>query len=209
MHDDADFNFEPIPGLPALPPKGEMLLWQGRPDTWRLAVEALGLLWMAGYFAIIIAWRASVGFGLGGLPGALAYGLPYVMLAAAALSVVWLLALAQARATVYTVTTAWVVMRIGAALSVTFNLPYPQVTAANADIRRGGRGTIALTTVPGTRLSYLICWPHLRPLYFVTQPALRCIPDAARVARLLADAAETRLTQPVLTHDGAHAVAAE
>jgi hypothetical protein len=206
---DDDFNFEPIPGLPAVPPRGEMVLWQGRPDTWRLAVEAFGLLWIAGYFAVIIVWRGAVGFGLGGMPGAFAYGLPYLMLAAVALSVVWLLALAQARASIYTVTTARVVMRIGAALSVTFNIPFAQVTAANADIRRGGTGTIALTTAPGTRLSYLICWPHVRPLHFVTQPALRCIPDAARVARLLADAAETRLTQPVLTQDGPHAVPAE
>ncbi len=209
MNDDGDFNFEPIPGLPALPPKGELLLWQGRPDTWRLAVEAFGLLWVAGYFAVIILWRASVGFDLGGMPGAFAYGLPYVMLAAIALAVIWVLALAQARATVYTVTTARVAMRIGAALSVTFNIPFAQVVSANADIRRGGTGTIALTTAPGTRLSYLICWPHVRPLHFVTQPALRCIPDAARVARLVADAAETRMTQPVLTRDSQSSVAAE
>lgn len=214
MHDDDDFNFEPIPGLPALPPKGEMLLWQGRPDTWRLAVEAFGLLWVAGYFVIIIAWRAWVGFDLGGVAGAFAYGLPYVILAAAALGVIWLLAHAQARAAIYTVTTARVIMRIGAALSVTFNIPFAQVASASADIRSGGTGTIALTTAPGTRLSYLICWPHVRPLHFVTQPALRCIPDAARVARLVADAAETRmaqpvLTQPVQTRDSAHAVAAE
>ena len=208
MEDD-DFNFEPIPGLPALPPKGEMRLWQGRPDTWHLAVEAFGLMWVAGYFAAIILWRGSVGYDLGGLPGAFAYGLPYAMLGAAALAVIWLLALAQARSTVSTVTTARVAMRIGAALSVTFYIPFAQVVSANADIRRGGTGTIALTTAPGTRLSYLICWPHVRPLHFVTQPALRCIPDAARVARLVADAAETRLTQPVVTRDTLSAVAAE
>ena len=39
-------------------------------------------------------------------------------------------------------------MRIGAALSVTFNIPFAQVTSANADIRRGGTGTIALTMAP-------------------------------------------------------------
>jgi len=209
MSDDKDFDFEPIPGLPSLPPKGEIVLWQGRPDTWRLAVEACGFYWVAGYFAFIILWRGAVGFDLGGVAGALAYGVPYAMLGAAALTVIWVLALAQARSTVYTVTTARVAMRIGAALSVTFNIPFAQVVSANADIRRGGTGTIALTTAPGTRLSYLICWPHVRPLHFVTQPALRCIPDAARVARLVADAAETRMTQPVLVRDGISAVAAE
>jgi len=32
----------------------------------------------------------------------------------------------------------------------------------------------------------------------ITKPALRCIPDAANIAGLLAEAAETRVAQPVL-----------
>jgi hypothetical protein len=43
-----------------------------------------------------------------------------------------------------------------------------------------------------------------------TQPALRCIPDAARVAKILGDAAETRLNEPVLTRaDAGMVLAAE
>ena len=44
-----------------------------------------------------------------------------------------------------------------------------------------------------------------------TQPALRAIPDAAAVAKLLADAAETRLSVPVIgrTEGGRTTVAAE
>ena len=53
-HDD--FAFEPIPGLPGTPPRGETLLWQGRPDTWRLAVEAYGMWWVMGWFAALILW---------------------------------------------------------------------------------------------------------------------------------------------------------
>ncbi|MEM9472422.1 MAG: PH domain-containing protein, partial [Pseudomonadota bacterium] len=34
-----DFAFEPIPGLPALPPAGEKILWQGRPSRNAMAVQ--------------------------------------------------------------------------------------------------------------------------------------------------------------------------
>lgn len=207
---DDDFNFEAMPGLPSLPPRGETVLWQGRPNTWRLAVEAFGLNWIALYFAAIIVWRGSVGFEIAGAQGVVAYGLPYAFLGLGAGGLILLLTWAQARATVYTITTARVAMRIGAALSVTFNLPYTQIESAALDLRKGGSGTVALKLVPGGRLAYLVCWPHVRPWYFLTQPALRCIPDAARVARLLAEAAETRLTQPVLTRTPASpAIAAE
>ena len=90
-------------------------------------------------------------------------------------------------------------MRIGAALSVTFNLPYAQIGAANLDLHRSGTGTIALETLSDTKISYLVAWPHVRPWQFTkTQPALRSIADAARVARVLSDAAEQRLSLPVI-----------
>lgn len=207
-HDD--FAFEPIPGLPGVPPRGEAVLWQGRPDTWRLAAQAYGLWWVMGWFAALVVWRGAVGADLAGLPGALAYGIPYLLPAAAAGLLIWLLAFAQARATLYTVTTHRVALRIGAALSVTFNIPYTQVASASLDLRRGGFGTVALTLSPGNRLSYLVAWPHVRPWHLVTQPALRCIPDADRVARLLANAAETRLSRPeIVAVASAAAVAAE
>ncbi len=197
-HDD--FAFEPIPGLPAAPPKGELILWQGRPDTMALARQSYGLGWIALYFAGLLIWRASVGYDLAGTKGALAYGLPYVGVGLVGCGLLLLLAWAQARATMYTVTTSRVAMRIGAALTVTLNLPYPQLTSANLALGRRGTGTIAMQMKGDTRISYLVCWPHVRPWRIGrTEPALRCIPDAARVAKLLADAAQTRLTQPVLT----------
>ena len=56
-------------------------------------------------------------------------------------------------------------------------------------------------------------WPHVRPWHISrTQPALRCIPDAAAVARIFAEAAETRIAEPQIdAHRAAcpHAVAAE
>lgn len=199
MSEHDDFAFEPVPGLPSLPPKGELVLWQGQPLALRLAIEAYGLNWIMGYFAVVVIWRASVGSIDGGLAGAFAYGIPYVILAALAAIVVLGLAWVQARATVYTVTTARVAMRIGAALTVTLNLPYTQIGTARLDLRRGGSGTIALETLGDSQLSYLVCWPHVRPWHMKkTEPALRCIPDAESVAKILAEAAETRLAQPVV-----------
>jgi Bacterial PH domain len=192
-----DFDFEPLPGLPAEPPKGETVLWQGRPDTMALALQSYGLGWIAAYFTGLMLWRASVGYGIGGITGAFAYGIPYIGVGLLGCFVVWILAYAQARATVYTVTTARVAMRIGAALSVTFNLPFTQIGSADLSPGPRGTGTIALQTLGDVRLAYLIVWPHVRPWAFArTQPALRCIPDAARVAKLLAEAASTRLSVP-------------
>jgi hypothetical protein len=74
------------------------------------------------------------------------------------------------------------------------------VANANLALRQNGTGSIALETIGDTTISYLVCWPHVRPWSLAkTQPMLRCIPDAARVAKLLADAAQTRLNQPVVT----------
>jgi len=200
MDDHDDFAFEPIPGLPALPPKGEEVLWQGRPDTLALAREAFGLVWVAVYFVGLVLWRGSVGWAEGGAAMAAAMGIPYALLGAAACGLLLLLAFAQARTTVYTVTTARVAMRIGAALSITLNLPFAKIGTGRLALRKNGTGTIVLETLGSTRISYLVCWPHVRPLHVLrTQPALRCIPDAARVARLMADAAEARFSLPVVS----------
>ena len=209
-HDD--FAFEPVPGLPAPLPAGEEMLWQGRPDLHALAREAYKVNWFMAYGAILVLWRAAVGYGLGGLAGAFAYGLPYLALAIVATGLIWLLAYAQARGTIYTLTSSRVLMRIGAALPVTFNIPYVQIETARLD-RRGKTGTIALETKGSTRISAMVLWPHLRPWHLTrTQPALRCIADAGAVATLLSEAAETRLAQPTIRRDPAFAgdlVAAE
>jgi hypothetical protein len=195
---DDDFNFEPVPGLPARLPKGEDILWQGRPDWRALARDAYATRWIAAYFAVIVLWRATVGFQTDGLRGVFAFGLPYVGLGLLAIAVLSALAWAQAKATIYTVTTARVVMRVGAALSVTFNIPYRQIATARLD-DHGATGTIALETMGDTRIAWLVLWPHVRPWHIArTEPALRCIPEAGHVARLIAEAAETRLAQPVI-----------
>jgi hypothetical protein len=114
-----------------------------------------------------------------------------------ACALIYLIAYIQARATVYTLTNKRVAMRIGAALTMTLNLPYVCIGTAQLVSRPDGTGTIAFELIGGTRLSYLMTWPHVRPWYMArTQPALRCIPDAVAVAQLFAEAAETRVGTP-------------
>ncbi|MBC6442230.1 MAG: PH domain-containing protein [Rhodobacteraceae bacterium] len=200
MNQHPDFRTEPVPGLPEALPKGEKILWQGRPDTWHLAVEACGLYWVGCYFVLLVLWRVGVSSGDLAMGEALLTGVPFILLGVAATAIVWLIAWAQARATVYTITSARVVMRIGAALPVTFNIPFSKVENVWLDLRSSGTGTIALQVTPVARISYMVMWPHIRPWHVrKPEPAIRAIPDAARIAGLLAQAAETHASQPVLT----------
>jgi hypothetical protein len=194
-HDD--FAVEPVRGLPEKPPAGEVILWQGRPDTWALAKEALNLWWIMGYFALLAIWRVAASAADYPLAQALTHAVPFIVIGAITAGIILLIAWVQAKATVYTVTSARVAMRVGAALTITLNLPYTRIEAADLDLRKSGIGTIAFRTAGETKLSYLVLWPHVRPWHARhPQPALRCIPDAERVARMIGEAVETRMAQP-------------
>ncbi|MGL4234960.1 photosynthetic complex putative assembly protein PuhB [Tabrizicola sp.] len=197
---DHDFRFEPQPGLPAPLPEGEALLWQGSPDAAALAREAFKANWIFGYLLLIALWRTGAAFADGGLALSVAVFLPYLVLALAGYGIIRLMARASARSAIYSITSRRVILRIGAALQVTWTIPFTKVAAASADVRLSGTGTIAMELTEGSQISYLALWPHLRPGFArKVQPALRCIPDAARVARILSDAAQTRLNEPVLS----------
>ena len=202
MNDHDEFEIEPVPGLPERPPAGEELLWQGRPATMALARDAFKVTWIAVYFVALAAWRVSVV--ADDAASIVAVALPYLAIGAITCGILIAIAGIQARTTMYTITTARVAMRIGSALTVTLNLPFRQIGNASLALKSNGTGTIALETLGETRISYLVCWPHVRPWYLAkTQPALRSIPDAARVANILADAAETRVSMPVVTRANA------
>ena len=206
-HDD--FATEPVRGLPEKPPAGEIILWQGRPDTLALARDALNLNWILGYFALLIFWRVGVSSADYPLAQALTHAIPFVVIGALTAGLILLIAWVQAKATVYTVTSARVAMRVGAALTITLNLPYTRIEAADLSLRKSGTGTIAFRTAGETKLSFLVLWPHVRPWHARRpQPALRCIPDAERVARMIAEAVETRMSQPTVALRS-QAVAAE
>ncbi len=194
-HDD--FASEPVLGLPEAPPEGEKILWQGRPDWLALSLDSLNLKWVAGYFVLLAVWRFVAVSDLMPFGQALGAAFPFLIMGGVVIAMLMIVGVVQARATVYTVTNRRIAMRIGAALTVTLNLPYTQLGSADLALRKNGTGTIALSLLGETRLSYLVCWPHVRPWYMKrTQPALRCIPEAAKVAEMIADAAQARVTTP-------------
>ena len=198
MHHD-DFNFEPIRGLPEALPEGEHILWQGQPNALRLAKDAWKLNWVLGYFAALAVWRVGISSTIVPFNEALGHGVPFLLAGLVTAAILILMAFVQARSTVYTLTNKRVAMRIGAALTMTLNLPYVCISNATAHVRKSGLGTIAFEVSGGTRISYMMTWPHTRPWHFASaQPALRAIPNAALVAKLFTQAAETRVSEPEL-----------
>ncbi len=94
-HDD--FAFEPIPGLPGTPPRGETLLWQGRPTHggWRSRRTACGGSWVVCRADPVARFRGGIA---GGAAGGLGLWHPLPPARRATGLIIWLLAFAQARA---------------------------------------------------------------------------------------------------------------
>ncbi|MDG1341090.1 MAG: photosynthetic complex putative assembly protein PuhB [Paracoccaceae bacterium] len=196
MHHD-DFKFEPVHGLPEALPEDEHILWQGAPNPLRLAKDAWSLNWVLGYFVALAAIRVIMVSPDMSLTAAMAQGIPFLFAGGIVALILIGLATVQARSTVYTLTNKRACMRIGAALSMTLNLPYVCIGNANVAVRPSGLGTLTFELIGETRLSFLMTWPHVRPWHMRrTQPAFRAIPDAARVAAIFAEAAETRVSMP-------------
>jgi hypothetical protein len=204
-HDDHEV--EPIPGLPALPPEGETILWQGSPYWPTVARRVMHLDMVAVYLALLIAWRAvgQRGAGRSGIDIAMSL-LPMVGLSLLALGLLALIAWGIGRTTVYTITNRRIALRFGIALPITFNLPFRAIGAANLRDLGHGRGDIALRLTDEQRIAYLVLWPHARPWQLRTpEPMLRALPDVAKVATLLgealaADMSRQRIIRPL---DGA------
>ncbi|MEO0342654.1 MAG: photosynthetic complex putative assembly protein PuhB [Pseudomonadota bacterium] len=186
-HDD--FQFEPLPGLPSHLPKGEEILWQGRPSIWGFARDVLLLRWVAGYFLFLIIWRGIANSDQG-LAVVLQNTMPLIVFGCLASAVLMLIAWIIAGTTVYTITSARVVIRKGAALSFTLNLPFTKILSADMTERTDRSGTIVLTTADPVGLSYLMLWPHVRPWKMRDVcPSLRSIKDVRDVSDILANAA--------------------
>ncbi len=177
----AEYDLEPIRGLPGDLPEGEHILWQGVPSWKRLARDAFKTRWVAGYFAALLIWAAvdgnASGFAMTLLIGAAGVALLHVL--------AWL----ASRATVYTITNRRVVFRFGIALPKCVNLPMTAIAGAGLKRNTDGTGDIPLSLSGAHRLGYIQFWPHARPWKVAEpEPMMRALPDVASVAALLSDA---------------------
>ena len=183
-----EHEFEPVRGLPEALPAGERLLWQGSPAAVSLALRAFHVRKVAIYFGLLMAFRAGTELAAGaGAASAAGAALALLPLAVAGVALLGLLAWLTARETVFTITDRRVVLRFGVALPIALNVPFSAVESAALWLHRDGTGDLPLALAAGQRIAYLVNWPYVRGGRR-SQPMLRAIPDAGRVARILAEA---------------------
>lgn len=200
-HDDHDFDFEPLPGIPAPLPEGERLVWRGRPDAWRFAARSMRLPLVGGYFVALAGWQLAGLIHEGATLAVIADRLSWTGgLAAAAIAILGGLGYAMARNTFYTITSRRVIFRHGVAMPMAINVPFNQIDGAGLRTHADGTGDIPLSLSGTSRIPRLLIWPHVKPFsYSKAEPMLRAVPDATRVARLLADALAEASQQPATT----------
>lgn len=171
--------------LPEDIPQGERILWHGRPNWIALYRRAYRADFVAGYFALLAAWNAADAAGAGAGVAILAASRT-LAIGFAALALLALLAWASARTALFVVTSRRVVIKIGVALQVFYNLPFSQIKNAAMRVETDGTGDVTLQLTSGRRIGYLNLWPFARPFRFSDpEPALRGLRDAHHVGDIL------------------------
>jgi hypothetical protein len=184
-------------------PRGERLIWQGRPKARALLVRVFHVRLVAIYFALLFAVRIAIGISdaqpwLGAIAAASRVAIPLavVMVLLGGLAVLY------SRTTRYSVTSRRVLLQFGAVLPMTLNIPLRQIASAAVKQYADGSGELPLTVVSEQRLAFLLLWPHVRPWRLTqVEPMLRCVHDARKVADLLAKAlmdASPQAPEPVV-----------
>ena len=158
-----DFAFEPIRGLPERPPEGEVILWQGEPNWLRLTVDSLNLWWVLAYFIFLFVWRFISVSDLMPIDQALLVSFPFLALALIVALLLLLIGFIQAKATVYTITNKRIVMRIGAALTLTLNLPFTEIENAAIASSSKNFGSIAIDTKNDAKFSFCLLYTSPSP----------------------------------------------
>ncbi|MEQ8479687.1 MAG: photosynthetic complex putative assembly protein PuhB [Hoeflea sp.] len=185
-----EHDHEPVPGLPGRLPKGEIILWQGAPVSSLVSRHIMKTRWVAGYFAILVIWNIVAGIYDGRTAGAILFSTSALaIMSALAIAMLEAFAWGVQKTTMYTITNKRVVMRIGVALSATFNLPFNRIVSADLREDKNGAGDIALTLAPGDKLSWLVFWPHVRGFKKgALMPQMICLKDVAIAGNVLSAA---------------------
>ena len=182
-------------GLPAPLPRGESIVWRGAPDRAVFAREVFHTRAVAAYFALAALWQGLIAQG-----DALPRVVMVALAAAATLSILHALAWLAARTTVYTVTSARIVMRIGSALPKTIDVPFGIVEGVALRPGPDGTGNVTLDLGTESKVAYALLWPHARPWRWrEPQPMLRAVPNAGAVGRMLAE--RVAATRPAREND--------
>jgi len=187
--------------LPEHLPEGGRILWQGAPDWRVLARTAFHARGLAIYFAAIIAICVALRIADGMAPADVALlAAQLADVGAVPIAFLTLYSWMTQKATVYTVTTHRVAIRLGLVVPVTINLPYRKIESAAFKPYSNGFGDIPLLLNASDRPAYLLAWPHARPWRMArAEPMLRAIPDAARVGQVLARALAASADMPAPT----------
>ena len=190
MMGESDFLPENTPrGLPGPLPEGERILWQGAPTASGVTMRAFHAQMVAGWFAVTALVFGSTSAAEGRFLQALSVSVPTLLIGAGALALLVLFGWLVHRTTVYTITDRRIVMHVGIALPITLNLPFAMTEGAGLRLHADGSGDIPLQIKAGERVAYLHLWPHARPWRVAQpEPMLRSVPDAGKVAELLARA---------------------
>ncbi len=170
-------NGDPM-GTPALT---ETVLWKGRPGLPVLTRTAFHL----GSFAVYMAAMILLAVFFGNADSAIFL----TGLAVFGAVVIQLIAWQCMRSTLYILTDVRLIMRIGMAVETRINIPLKHIKSADLNMRGREHGDIAVELGGERLLGYLLLWPHARPFHFARpQPMLRAVPEAQKVASILAEA---------------------
>ena len=127
----SEYDSEPVLGLPEILPAGEFIVWQGQPDAFGLARRALLAPYVAGYFGSLAAWSGAAALSQGaGAAAAIVSAGWLVLMGLAAIAILFGVAWAMQRSTIYTITNRRIVMGYGVALSMAVNIPFNEIQAA-------------------------------------------------------------------------------
>jgi hypothetical protein len=190
LNNGREYELEAQYGLPENLPEGEHVIWQGSPDAWRMAKEVFYIRPVIAYFLFLMIYSVFDGIALEHTNRTIVISAAWMFaLSVVCIGLVYCLAYYTATTTVYTMTSRRIVMRIGIALTLSFNLPYKEIISADFKEKKDGFGNIPLRISPTTKIAYFHLWPHARPYRINNpEPMLRNIANVKEVATLLTNA---------------------